>query len=343
MRHIGVDLHSDSFTVCYSEKEKREKIRTFKLQGKEFEAFLSDLRPSDEIALEATGNSSFFRDAVLSLVKRAIIVAPHKFNVIRNSTNKTDKNDARAIALFLSKDMLPEARAKSPLHRQLLEIARTREQLVKTRIALINKVYGILNGHGLKIKKEQLTTLKGFEKAVAFDKLGHLEQTTIRIIKTELISLKLNANELEKLLIGRAKDLPGYANLTSVKGIGAISAAIFLAHIGDVRDFEDAGKLASYFGITPKVRRSNGKRLSDGRITKRGSKLARRTLVQCALIAKRYNARLDDFYRKIKERRGSGKAIVATARKLLNAIYYTLKNDWMFEDFSNFKLVSHKS
>lgn len=339
MRHIGIDLHSNSFTACYLEEGKLEQIKTFKLQGDEFEIFLSGLHSDDEIALEATGNSSFFRDKVLSLIKRVAIISPYQFDVIRKSVKKTDKNDARAIALFLSKDMLPEAVVKSPLHQQLLGIAQTRDQLVKTKVALINKVYGILNGHGLKIKKEQLTTQKGFDKAIAFEGVSSIERSTIKIIKTELGSLRENIKELEKLMIEYAKDLPGYENLLSIKGIGPTSAAIFLANISDINNFKDTGKLASYFGITPKVYQSNDK-LINGHITKRGSKLARRTLVQCTLIAKRYSPYYGDFYERIKKQRGSGKAIIATARKLLNTIFYTLKNDWLFEDSPNFKFTT---
>jgi hypothetical protein len=64
----------------------------------------------------------------------------------------------------------------------------------------------------------------------------------------------------------------------------------------------------------------------------------RTTLVQCTLIAIRYSGYLNAFYRRLKERRGFGKAIIATARKLLTIIYNTLKNGWVFEDFPAFKI-----
>jgi transposase len=76
-----------------------------------------------------------------------------------------------------------------------------------------------------------------------------------------------------------------------------------------------------------------------GRITKRGTKLGRTILVQCALIAKRYSSHLDRFYERIRARRGTGKAIIALARKFLGIIYHTLKNNWIFEDFPNFVLA----
>ena len=39
---------------------------------------------------------------------------------------------------------------------------------------------------------------------------------------------------------------------------------------------------------------------------------------------------LRQYYERIKRHRGSGKAIIATARKFLGVIYQTLKNDWIF-------------
>jgi hypothetical protein len=49
---------------------------------------------------------------------------------------------------------------------------------------------------------------------------------------------------------------------------------------------------------------------------------------------------LRQYYERIKSHRGSGKAIIATARKFLGIIYNTLKNGWVFEDFPNFVLAS---
>jgi len=65
--------------------------------------------------------------------------------------------------------------------------------------------------------------------------------------------------------------------------------------IGDINDLWPEGKLAAYFGIAPRISRSNETEHS-GRITKRGSKLGRTALVQCALIAQRYSPFLKRHY-----------------------------------------------
>jgi hypothetical protein len=70
-----------------------------------------------------------------------------------------------------------------------------------------------------------------------------------------------------------------------------------------------------------------------------GNKIARTALVQSTLIAIRYSPYLRRFYDKLKVKKGSGKAIIATSRKMLGIIYLTLKNKWVFEDFSKFQLV----
>ncbi|AXH29630.1 hypothetical protein CGC45_03055 [Francisella opportunistica] len=126
-------------------------------------------------------------------------------------------------------------------------------------------------------------------------------------------------------------------NRDSLKGIGDKSASILLSHIGNVNDFANADKLASYFGIVPRVSNSNETE-KTGRITKRGNKLARTTLVQCTLIAIRYSSYLGSFYKKIKQKKSAGKAIIATARKFLKTIYLTIKNNWIFEDFGIYKI-----
>lgn len=60
--------------------------------------------------------------------------------------------------------------------------------------------------------------------------------------------------------------------------------------------------------------------------------------MQCAPIAKRYSPYLANYYERVRSRRGTGRVIIALARKLLGIIYHTLKNNWVFEDFCNFAL-----
>ena len=336
MSYIGVDLHTNSFTAAYRTRQGRQRVATFGIT--EMSEFRKSLRRSDELAVEATGNTAWFVKSVRDRVKRVVAVDTHKFEVIRRSVKKTDKRDAKTLALFLSKDMLPEARMKTEQNAQLHSLAATRDKLVKQRTALINKIHNVLNRYGIKFKKESLCTERGLRSVFSFD-WDVIVKIELEVLVDQIRSLSSNIKKLDDQISEHGGKLKGHKNLTSIKGIGPRSATVLLSVIGNVNDFADEDKLSAYFGIVPRVRDSN-ETLRHGRITKHGSKLGRTTLVQCTLAAKRYSPYLRDYYERIKRHRGSGKAIIATSRKLLGIIYGTLKNDWVFEDFPNFVLAN---
>lgn len=334
-RYIGVDLHRNRFTVCVLAENGREYLSEYRLE--QLPQFVRKLRPTDELAVEVTGNTRLFHNAVASHVARVVVVNPTQFKLIRQSVKKTDPHDARTLAFYLSKDMLPEVRMKDTLHAQLASLTQTRDTLVKQRTALKNKVNNILSAHGINLRKESLASDVALDRVLdmTFDAIV---ETELRVIVGQIRALNQSIAELEKTIKTEGVKLPGHRNLKSIKGIGDLGATVLLTAIGNIDDFAHPGKLAAYFGIVPRVRNSNETEHS-GRITKRGTKLGRTTLVQCAMIAMRYSPYLAKFYHKVARRRGTGKAIIALARKFLGVIYNTLKNNWVFEDFPNFVLA----
>lgn len=334
-RYIGVDLHKNTFTVCYLSKKSQE-LKSFKVSGSEIEAFKATLSKSDEVAVESTGNTGYFVREIKSSVKAVRIVNPTQFKIISHSVKKTDEKDAEIIAKYLSKGLIPEVRMKSKEDAQLSSLIGTRDKFVKLRTMLKNKIHNILNANGIVTKKELFSSDKALERVLGND-LDKASLFELRIVIKEIRSLNESIAEISNELKDRGRKLKGHKNLISIKGIGDISSTILLNTIGDINDFDGDHKLAAYIGIVPRVQVSN-ETSHYGRITKMGNKLARTALVQSTLIAIRYNPYLRDFYMKLKAKKGSGKAIIATARKLLTIVYRTLKNDWVFEDFSNFKL-----
>jgi transposase len=292
---------------------------------------------TDEVAVEVTGNTRLFYEAVMPHVARVVVVDPNQFRVISHSVKKTDPNDARNLALYLAKGLLPEVRMKEKPQAEVASLTQTRDRLVKLRTALKNKVNNLLSARGIELEKEDLSSNKGLCRVLE-QPLEGLAQVEREIIVEQIHSLNQSIARLQGVIEEAGSKLQGYGNLTSIKGIGSLGASILLSVIGNVNDFPEEGKLAAYFGIVPRVQNSNETEHS-GRITKRGTKLGRTTLVQCALIAKRYSPYLARFYERIRARRGTGKAIIALARKFLGIIYYTLKNQWIFEDFPNFVLT----
>lgn len=333
-RHIGIDLHRNCFTAAVLSGNGRTYVTNYRME--QMGRFIERLRPDDEVAVEVTGNTRLFYKRVKPHVGRVAVVNPQQFKVISQSVKKTDSNDAKTLAMFLAKDMLPEVRMKDDANAQLHSLVQTRDKLVKLRTTLKNKINNILSAHGINMKKEALSSERGLRDVLGMP-LGAVVDLELKVLVDQIHSLNNSVAELEKVIRSEGEKLRGHKNLRSIKGIGDVGASVLLSVIGDVNDFADEGKLASYFGIVPRVNSSNETERS-GRITKRGSKLGRTTLVQCSLIAKRYSPYLHSYYERIKARRGVGKAIIALARKFLGIIYQTLKNNWIFEDFPNFVL-----
>jgi transposase len=334
-RYIGVDLHQDSFLVCIRE-DHQQQFRRWKIE--QVEEFAASLRRQDELAVETTGNTRWFCQAVASRAGRVVVVNPHQFRVISESVKKTDRRDAALLAEYLEKDLLPEVRQKTIQESEMAQLVTARDRLVKMRTMLKNQLHGLLRSYGLRVSKQGLNSAKQ-RLQVAQLELPQLADVQRRVLLGQIHSVGCAILELERHIKPAAEQLPGYRNVTSIRGIGALSAGILLSAIGRVQDFSEPGKLAAYFGMVPSVQQSNQNE-HHGRITRCGNKLARTTLVQCALIAIRYNPNLKKFYARLRQRRGTGKAILATARKLLTLVYYTLKNNWIFSDSDHFALAA---
>src|SRR5215831_20603044 len=116
-RWLGVDLHRNGFTCCMRLENGRSYLSQWKLE--DLDRFIRKLRSSDEVAVEVTGNTRLFYQAVAPHVARVVVVDANQFRVIAQSVKKTDPHDARLLSLYLSKGLLPEVRMKDKERAQL--------------------------------------------------------------------------------------------------------------------------------------------------------------------------------------------------------------------------------
>lgn len=335
MRYIGVDLHTTQITVCYLTQQGEISVRKYQLI--EMKRFVSDLSQTDQIAVEATGNTRWFVEQVKEKAGRVVVVNPRSFEVVKCSVKKTDRHDAINLARFLRADLLPEVRSKSEAAEKVQSLVNTRTKFVRLKTSLLNKIHAFYVSRGEKLKKAALGSEKALEK-VLDRSWSEIERIELEVVIEQIRALKQSIKKLDKAIEREAAKLEGFKNLKTISGIGSLSAGILLSVIGKAEDFASADKLASYFGIVPRISNSNETE-KTGRITKRGSKSGRTTLVQCALAAIKKSEYLRNYYEQVKARRGHGKAKIALARKFLTIIYNTLKNKWVFADFSNFELA----
>lgn len=97
-------------------------------------------------AVESMGNTRYFRNQLLQAGIEVRVVNTMKFKVVNQSVKKTDKHDARTLAEFPEKDMLPESVLCSQASEEIRRILKSRSVLVKALVALKNQVHGFLLG-----------------------------------------------------------------------------------------------------------------------------------------------------------------------------------------------------
>jgi hypothetical protein len=118
----------------------------------------------------------------------------------------------------------------------------------------------------------------------------------------------------------------------TIPGVNLVCAASLMAAIGSADRFLTSRRLVAYLGLDPKVRQSGEAPARSGRISKRGSASARWALVEAAWSVVLQPGPLHAFYDRTRARRGHGKAIVATARKLATLCWCMLTRD---EDYAH--------
>ena len=136
--------------------------------------------------------------------------------------------------------------------------------------------------------------------------------------------------ELEKLDCALARislDDARTRKLMSIAGISSVIATAVIAAIGDISRFPTPARLASYFGLTPRVRQSGERSAVHGRISKQGNAIARTMLIEAAWSAASVPGPLRAFFLRIKDRKGLNVAAVATARKIADLIWQLLTKD----------------
>ena len=346
---IGVDLHKSQFTVCFlAEDRKVVETGMYPTNEKGYEAFLdrcSELAETGyevKAAVESTGNARYFRNRLLSVGIEVTVVNTLKFKVVNESVKKTDKHDARTLAEFLEKDMLPESCLCSQTSEDIRRVLKTRTITVRALVGIKNQIHGLLLGYGIETKRGELQSKKERQRILVgledHERLGGAAEAVKPLFDT-VDKFSAQVKELEKVLknmIARDSDVEEQVTLLqTIPGVGLITAATLCAFIDDIQRYESPKKFAAHMGLVPWVQNSS-EMIRHGKITKRGPKEMRTAMVQCVLgmvRAKRTTGgyRIMTQYDRMKSQKGSGKTIIATARKLSTIIYMMLKNKEPFD------------
>ncbi len=196
---------------------------------------------------------------------------------------------------------------------------RTRQGLVRMRSACRPRIHSLLAKEGLIVPVSDLFGKKG-RLWLSAQSLSWSHRQLVDLLSIQVDSITQAIREVEENLRQALDEHPVLARLMTVPGLGFLTAAAFLAEVGDVERFPRARHLVSYLGLAPRVRASGG-HVRIGSLTKEGPPLIRSYLVEVVQNAIRSPGPCQELYLRVRERSGSQSARVAVARKLAILAY----------------------
>jgi transposase len=315
VRDIGLDVHRDFCEVAISEGGEIRSAPRIGTTPEALELFAQSLGRDDRVALEVTGNAWEIARLIEPHVAQVIVVSPTDTG-IRQARAKTDRLDARTLAKLLAADSLEGLWMPDERTRALRRRLQRRSQLVRARTRAKNELHGALIRQ--LIAKPKVSDLFGVEDRRWLDRLElpASERETVDGALRQVDFLEGEIAEADRVIAEDALASPEVRRLMTVPGVNVVTAATFMAAIGDVSRFPSTRRLVGYLGLDPRVRQSGSGPASHGRISKQGSAPARYALVEAAWSVIRQPGPLRAFYERLRARRRHQVAIVATARKL---------------------------
>src|SRR3954452_22101998 len=314
-RAVGLDVHRDFCVVAICEDGREHVAGRVPSTPEGLKLLAESLVASDRVALEVTGSCWEVARILGPHVDRVVVVSPDDTGIV-HARAKTDRLDARTLARLLWSGELESVWMPDERCRVLRRRLGGRAGLVHSRSRAKNEIHAVLQRR-LQGKPPcaDLFGVKGRRWLAGLElPLEERESVEAGIRHIDFLDGEIAA--VETLIARQALEWPEIRRLMTVPGVNLICAASFIAAVGDPHRFLTSRKLVAYLGLDPKVRQSGEAPARSGRISKRGSATARWALVEAAWSVVGQPGPLHAFYELTRARRGHGKAIVATARKL---------------------------
>jgi len=326
-RCIGLDVHREFAQVAVWEDGLVRQAGRIELTPEGLRAFAASLCVTDEVALEATGNTHAIARLLEQHVGRVVVSNPQKTRAIAEPRSRPTRSTRRCwwgcwrptTCRRCGCRTRPPSRcaARSPAGPTSCGSGPGRR----------NQVQSILHRNLVpRCPAADLLGTKGRAWLAAQDLPPDEHQAVgallrqldfhgqeLRIVDAELGRVALEREEVRRLL--------------TIPGVDATVALAIVAAVGDFGRFSSPQRLVGYLGLNPRVRQSGGQPAQHGRITKQGRAHARGMLVEAAWAAAKTPGPLRAFYERVRARRGMQVAVVATARKLATLCWHLVVSE----------------
>lgn len=337
---IGMDLGDRKSHICALNSSKKVSFRTRIPTTKNgIEDFFAG-RDATTVVIEVGTHSMWVGEMLTEIGHEVIVANARKVKLLSESNTKNDDNDAELLARL----GLADPKLLYPIiHRGLedhadVAVLQTRHALVEARTKLINRTRGLVKCFGDRLRKCSTGSFHKLETEVP-DCLRAPTAPLFASIAQLSVQTKMLDKELERLC---DEKYPETKKLRAIRGVGPVTALLFILTIDDSSRFEQSRDVGPYVGLVPK-QHDSGNRKSKLRITKAGSVFLRAQLLQCAhyiIGVHGEDCDLRDFGLRIFNRGGDyakARAAVAVARKLAVLMHRLLVTGDDYDKFHNRK------
>ena len=335
MLHAGLDLSRKRLDVCLlsDQGELVEELAAFPDSGglknlvERVEAYKEPVRA----AIESMTGARFVHDTLERHGWEVEIADAQKVKGLAPLAAKTDRIDARVLAVLSHRDLVPAIWLPDPRVRGERELARFRLHLVKHRSQLKNRIHSALISFGRPCQVTDLFGVAGRQHLARLDLpepwRGNIDASLLLIDQ-----LEAQVDEVNAKLRSSGADHPYLPLLLTVPGVGWVLAFTIAAEIGEIERFASPQKLTGYTGLCPRVVQS-GESDRRGPLTKQGPRYLRWALLEATMHALRhpvYSERYQRNRRRLGKQRGAKVAQIDIARKLTVAIWHMLTHNESF-------------
>jgi transposase len=337
--YAGLDVSLEETAVCVVDETGRiVKEARVPSEPEALAAFFLELGlVVERIGLEACSLAAWLHDGLAAAGLPVLCIETRQAKAAMAAMpNKTDRNDARAIAQIIRTGWYRVVHVKSPASRSWRALLIARRMVLNKLRDLENGVRALLREAGLKLgtpsRKHFAARVR--ELAATDPVLVVLAEPLLTIIATMTQELA----QLTKQILGIVRDEPVCRRLMTVPGVGPLTALTFRATIDRPERFRRSRDVGAHLGLTPK-RYQSGETDVQGGVSRCGDELARTALYEAAhslLIRSRKWSTLRAWGMKIAKRRGMARARVAVARKLAGILHR------MWADGSDFRWGKEK-
>ncbi len=283
MRYIGLDVHKDFCEVAVLEDGVFRSGPRVATTPQDLEVFAQSLAPEDEVALEATGGAFAVARIIEPYVCRVVVANPTAVRAIAWAKVKTDRLDARTLASLLAAGYLPGVWVGDERTQVLRRLTARRAQLVRQRTRAKNQIHAVLQ-RTLKGRPPVSDLFgKGGRAWLAEQVLPPDERQTVDSCLRQMDFLDGELATVDRSIAEEVLPWGEVRRIMTIPGMGAPTAAAFMAAIGDIQRFPSPRHLVGYLGLDPRVRQSGSSPARHGAISKQGSSEARHLLIEAAL------------------------------------------------------------